>query len=74
MWPLCSERGDGDVVDVDLLLADEEEKQVERPLEDVEPDLIAVPVPGRGGRRNGRVLDGQGFGGDLGHARKRDGR
>jgi len=46
---VAGDRGDGDVVDVDLLLADEEEEQVQRPLEDVEADLVAVARLGRGG-------------------------
>jgi hypothetical protein len=50
------DRGDGDVVDVDLLLPDEEEEQVERALEDPEPDLVAF-------RRLGRVHGGFGCGG-----------
>ena len=59
--------GDGDVVDVDLLLADEEEQEVERAFEDVQADLVALE--GLGGRRGEGVLDRQGFGDVFGHAR-----
>ena len=40
--------GDGDVVDLDLLLPDEEEEQVQGAFEDLEPDLVAFRRFGRG--------------------------
>jgi hypothetical protein len=65
---------DRDVVDVDLGPPDQDEEQVERPLELLEPDeVFALPIgcpPGRGGRRGGRLGRG-GFGGhgrSVGHA------
>ena len=39
---LVRDRGDGDVVDVHLILADEVEKQVQRPLENTEADPVGI--------------------------------
>jgi hypothetical protein len=50
---VAGDGGDGDVVDVDLLLPDEEEEEVQRALEDLEPDLVAV-----GGGRFGNTCVG----------------
>ena len=49
---LVGDAGDGDVVDVHLVLADEVEQEVERTLEDLEADLVVVGLElQHGGRR-----------------------
>jgi hypothetical protein len=51
---LAGDDRDGDVLDVDLLLLDQEEEQVERAFEHFEPDLVAFIPTFRRGRRGHR--------------------